>query len=738
MPSPLRLASLVVPLGAAFWLAGGHATAAAADLSLKRVMLSSAGVGYFEYAADVDGPAMLGLDIPLDQVDDVLKSLVVFDEAGGVGGVELPGRDASHAAFGAVPFGPEALASPVDLLNALQGVEIAVQGPRPGSGRIIRAERVREPGPAGTAGEARGVDRTRVTLLGAEGLRQFVLEEADSVQVADPALRERIGRALEAVRRDSGQDARHLVIRAAGDGHRTVRVGYVAVAPLWKASYRLVLPSPDASLNGTPGSTARVQGWAVLENVSGADWNGVELALQYGNPVTFHQAIYRSYFVPRPEVPVEILGRLLPDVDTRARGAGGLGSAASLPPPAPSPGSSARALARPAPPVMAMPKLAEPEQAAAVSEGMEETVFVLPTPVTLAAGHTSSVPILDRAMPAERMALAQADRPHPLATVKLANDAGLSLPAGVLTLYDQSGPAPFAGDARLGGLPAGETRLLAFAEDLRTTTDWSHRDDTSVASLTAAAGVLRVQQRERHTDTIAITAPATEQRRVLLEIPKRPDTTLVRDGLDLPVEETATAWRVTAAVGAGQTRTVVLRTDHLVRQEVALLDETSVVVQLIGEQGLTERVRAALRHVTELQQAESTQTAAREKLQAEMDGGGARRGAAAQQSRGGGGGRRAARPPGAPARRRRATDRPAGPVDHAGRRGGAAGAPGAGGCGGGVELLNGVAGDLVALRLAPYVPRCRRLPAVNRTLASNPLNGLGSVATAALVLTKRS
>ena len=53
----------------------------AADLTLKRVMLSSAGVGYFEYEADVDGTATLGLDVPLEQVDDVLTSLVVFDSA---------------------------------------------------------------------------------------------------------------------------------------------------------------------------------------------------------------------------------------------------------------------------------------------------------------------------------------------------------------------------------------------------------------------------------------------------------------------------------------------------------------------------------------------------------------------------------------------------------------------------------------------------------------------------------
>src|SRR5690348_4803886 len=67
------------------------------------------------------------------------------------------------------------------------------------------------------------------------------------------------------------------------------------------------------------GDPARLQGWAVLENQSGADWNDVALTLQYGNPVTFRQAIYQSYYVQRPEVPVEILGRILPSVDTRAR-----------------------------------------------------------------------------------------------------------------------------------------------------------------------------------------------------------------------------------------------------------------------------------------------------------------------------------------------------------------------------------------------------------------------------------
>ena len=57
----------------------------AADLSLNRIMLSTGGVGYFEYEAVVDGNATLSLDVPLDQVDDILKSLVVYDDNGTTG-----------------------------------------------------------------------------------------------------------------------------------------------------------------------------------------------------------------------------------------------------------------------------------------------------------------------------------------------------------------------------------------------------------------------------------------------------------------------------------------------------------------------------------------------------------------------------------------------------------------------------------------------------------------------------
>ena len=71
----------------------GVGPANAGDLALERIMLSSGGVGYFEYEATVDGNATLSLDVPLDQVDDILKSLVVYDDSGTAGEVTLPGRE---------------------------------------------------------------------------------------------------------------------------------------------------------------------------------------------------------------------------------------------------------------------------------------------------------------------------------------------------------------------------------------------------------------------------------------------------------------------------------------------------------------------------------------------------------------------------------------------------------------------------------------------------------------------
>src|SRR5579862_2258381 len=140
--------------------------AAAADLVLKRVVLSTGGVGYFEYEAQVDGDAKLGLDVPLDQVDDVLKSLAVYDAEGSAGEITLPGREPLSQSFADLPFDRAALNSEVDLLNALQGAEIRVAAPKAISGRLVHVDSETATGPGGGA-----ETRARVSVMTEAGLQ---------------------------------------------------------------------------------------------------------------------------------------------------------------------------------------------------------------------------------------------------------------------------------------------------------------------------------------------------------------------------------------------------------------------------------------------------------------------------------------------------------------------------------------------------------------------------------------
>ena len=88
-----------------------------------------------------------------------------------------------------------------------------------------------------------------------------------------------------------------------------------------------MIPFRDFPADAAKGCEGKLQGLAVLENLSGVDWSGIDLTLAAGQPVAFRQAIYTAFFQPRPEVPVETVGRVLPRADQ-----GDLGRAGAMPP----------------------------------------------------------------------------------------------------------------------------------------------------------------------------------------------------------------------------------------------------------------------------------------------------------------------------------------------------------------------------------------------------------------------
>ena len=573
--------------------------AAAQELALKRVMLSSGGLGYFEYEATIEGDATLKLTVGLQQVDDVLKSLVVYDDKGGVGGLSLPGREPLAQAFKDLPFDQESLGSPAHLLSTLKGAQVTVGGSRSMTGRIVS---VQEETVALGDGKATTA-RTRVTLLTDRGLQQFILEDAENLQFADASLRDKVGQALLAIQTNRAKEARTLDLAMRGEGRRTVRVAYIVEVPVWKASYRLTLGAdPTAPRSG-------LQGWATVENLSGQDWKNVELTLVSGRPVAFRQALYNAYYVVRPEVPIEVAGRLMPGVDR-----GGVDAARQrakeVPPPPPAPATAPMQNRRYQSETAAAGRA--PAEIAAAADQVEATdaatqvVFKFPRAVTVDNGRTLSIPIIDRQVPAIRLALYQADAAsrNPLAAIRLTNDGDTGLPPGIITLYerDRAGAVAYVGDARLSAFPIGETRLLAYALDEKIVVEREAAQTDRLATGTIAKGALQVSRIARQTTTYRVKGPAKEPRQLVVVQRRLPGWTLVNPDAK-GVELSEGNYRIPFQLpGGDKTQVFEVVQEQTQHQQLRLLDASADQIRIyVDAREFDARTREALTRVLQLQ-----------------------------------------------------------------------------------------------------------------------------------------
>ena len=191
----------------------------------------------------------------------------------------------------------------------------------------------------------------------------------------------------------------------------------------------------------------------------------------------------------------------------------------------------------------------------------------------------------------------------------------------MLALYDAAGPVTFAGDARLGGLPVGESRLLSFAQDLRTTVERQSSGQTTLASLTAAQGVLHLTMRQREVQRITLVAPPKEGRRVLVEIARNGDRTLTVEGGPVPgTTQTATAWRIPVSLKPGETHVLVVYVDRLEHEDTALMaNDAAVVVSVLNDNTLSGAARAALQKIEALRQDSAGKHAAVTSLQGQLN-----------------------------------------------------------------------------------------------------------------------
>ncbi len=151
--------------------------------------------------------------------------------------------------------------------------------------------------------------------------------------------------------------------------------------------------------------------------------------------------------------------------------------------------------------------------AAEAQEGATQVLFTAPEPVSVRSGDTLMLPIVNRAVPVERVALYQPQvlAANPLAALRLTNNTGFGFPPGIMTLYERgAGGTAHIGDARLGLLPAGEKRLLSHAVDYKVQADRETKRRTGIVEAKIARGVMTLSTaRSRPISTASRCSPRT-------------------------------------------------------------------------------------------------------------------------------------------------------------------------------------------------------------------------------------
>jgi hypothetical protein len=273
-------------------------------LPLRRVVLYKSGVGYFEHIGKVSGNEDVEIDLTSSQLNDVLKSLTALDMNGGrIVGASYNSQEPAGHQLEQLPVPVANKTTLSDLLQALRGarVEVHASGATV-TGRVLGVERVKRP-----SGNLM-VEVDRLNLIGEYGeVRQVMLEQGTSVRFTDRELEKQLERAMGLLDASHQEDTRRLILSTAGTGERTVRVSYISEVPVWKTTYRIVLPERAAD-------KPLLQGWAVVDNTVGEDWENVELSLASGAPQSFIQDLSQPLYLRRPMVGLPQAYQLTPQL----------------------------------------------------------------------------------------------------------------------------------------------------------------------------------------------------------------------------------------------------------------------------------------------------------------------------------------------------------------------------------------------------------------------------------------
>jgi hypothetical protein len=554
----------------------------AADLPIREVILYKHGVGFFERAGKLEAGDTARIDFKADDMNDVLKSLTITDRSGGkISGVRYDASEPLEERLKNFPFAVGEDSTLAVFLDQMKGARIELkQYTRPGVAAEV-IEGVIVSGRVVKSGE-KSADVESITLLTDAGeMRTYDLASASSIKFTDPKLQGLLKDYLLVLNGARSKDRRSVYIDSIGTAARDLMASYMTPSPVWKSSYRLLFAGV---------SEPTLEGWAIVDNTSGDDWNNVRLSVVSGRPISFVTQLYEPKYVTRPSAELADNLAAAPTVfqgsltDTRS---GANRAPVARMKAAPSPASPAAGVAGGV--IGGIPTdangefmrmeqyakaLTPPSTVSSTAEGRDAGdlfEYSFSSPVTVKKGESAMLPFLQQKVGARKLLIYREQfGVNPQNAAEVTNSTGKTLDGGPITVYDAGS---YAGEALVETVKAGDKRLISYGVDLgtRITTKFDSSQHV-VREIHANRGNLTSKYAMEEVRTFTIKNVDAKAKTLVIEHPQRQGYKLLEPAK--ASETTANANRFEVKLAASATDTFVLREERVYDQTVSVTSMT--------------------------------------------------------------------------------------------------------------------------------------------------------------------
>lgn len=485
------------------------------QLPLTKMTLYKHGVGFFERQTQFEGEEIT-LSFRTEEMNDILKSLTAIDwGAGQVLGIDYGTPQSSEEKLAGCSIQLGNRRSLQDLIISLRGRKVQLQLDQAETldGLLLGLDDVHREQPLATA---------LVSLLADETVQTVPLGRIQGVQVADDKAAGDLRFFLQTSL--SQENYREVTVRLT-EGEHDLSVSYVAPAPTWRVSYRLVA-DPEAE----DGEQALLLGWGIFDNQMEEDLQGIDLSLVAGMPISFVYDLYTPFTPERPVVeeearvaagPINFAAGMLMEEAEMAMPAAP--KAMALGASAPSRAKRSRRMSR------EQLRDASPVQTEAESLG-ELFQYKIATPVSVGRGQSAMVPIVsaDLAYRKELLYNGAKMATNPVASLRMDNASGLTLERGPVTVIEGGA---YVGEAILPFTAEGAELIVPYAVELRVKVRESNGSRREIHRLRVVDGYLLIEEWEVRWRDYQVNNSGAEEMAILVEHPRTAGYELVDGSL---------------------------------------------------------------------------------------------------------------------------------------------------------------------------------------------------------------